>query len=159
TIAAGLAALLLAGAGHAQDSERRRTDEFYRPYAQISSGQVKTFDYRLQPGETLFDVAGRFLGDPYKASILQKLNKISDPLKVKAGDSVQVPRPKLGLQFSLQKLEGEDVRDVNPNYKFAPGDRFQLRVSANVDGYLYVFNRSAKGNIERLFPAEDRKAP
>jgi hypothetical protein len=90
--------------------------------------------------------------------VLAKLNNISDPLRLAAGRKIKVPRPKLALRYTLYRLAGEDVEAVGANYRFKAGDRFQVRMSANMDGYLYLFNRSAEGDITPLFPYEGRKA-
>jgi len=74
--------LLIANApGWAQSSGAR---QFYTP---SSDGSGQTMDYAVQPGETLFHIAERFLGDPYRAESLAKENAISDPLRPRAGTS------------------------------------------------------------------------
>lgn len=44
-----------------------------------------------------------------------------------------------------------EVSDLKP---FRDGDRFRFRVQSNVDGYLYIFLRGARGETQLLFPYE-----
>jgi murein DD-endopeptidase MepM/ murein hydrolase activator NlpD len=148
---------MAATAALAADASQIRS--FYHPYD--SAGSQKTVSYTVKTGETLFDIAEKLLGDPYQASALAKRNKIRDPLHLEAGMVIQVPAPRLSLRYSMQKLvkssSGFDVEPVRDGAKLAAGDRFQLWLAANCDGYLYIFNRDAKGDVQRVFPASDRK--
>lgn len=139
-----------------------QTDNFYESKGitldREGNYQGSTILYTVRENETLFQIAERFLGDPYKAQTLAKLNNISDPLRLTPGRKIKIPRPKLALRYTIYRLNGEDVEAVGANYRFKAGDKFQVRLSANVDGYLYLFNRDADGGITPLFPYEGRKA-
>jgi hypothetical protein len=106
-------------------------------------------------GETLFHIAARVLGDPYQASVLQKLNGIGDPLKLEDGQKIKIAAPRRGILYSFQKLENDcDISEVNENYRFRNGDRFQFRMASNFDGYLYLYNQTSNGRLEQLFAGE-----
>jgi hypothetical protein len=136
---------------------------FYRPYA---SANGKTVTYTVKPGETLFEIADRLMGDPYQAQALARRNNIRDPLHPEAGTRLEVPVPRLAIRYSIQKLvnapaaEGQksrfDVAPISGAPRLASGDRFQIWLAANCDGYLYIFNRDADGNVKRIFPASGR---
>src|SRR5258708_9550466 len=109
--------------------------------------------YTVKAGETLFHIAERLLGDPYKAAALAKLNGIKDPLQLKEGQKIQLPQARQGILYSFQKLEEDcNVIDVNESYKFRDGDRLQLRLPANFEGYLYLYNQTAAVRLEQIYP-------
>jgi uncharacterized protein DUF4384/LysM domain-containing protein len=152
--------LLLASAalGAAADADRA----FYRPYDTRPNG--KTIGYTVKPGETLFDIADKVMGDPYQAEGLAKRNGIRDPLHLEAGSRIEVPVPRLAIRYSIQKLvtgEGQesryDVAAVSGAPRLPAGARFQIWLAANCDGYLYILNRDAQGKVNRLFPSGDRR--
>lgn len=151
--------LLLAQGGEADDL-------FYQPFRVAADGgaeaarKMPTFVHAAEKGETLFHIAERFLHDPYKARILEQLNDVSDPLRLREGQKILVPRPQMALKYEVQKLQdNKDLKLVGSQERFQAGDRFQVRLSANMDGYLYVANREANGDVHLLFPGPKRKAP
>src|SRR5437764_1373126 len=111
-LGAALVTSLAAQTGHKVSDdphESKSLDQFYNPYgiAVVSdrgSDNKGTITYTIQKGETLFDIAEKLLGDPYKASMLAKMNGIRDPMHLTAGDKIKVPRPKLSLLYSIQTL-------------------------------------------------------
>lgn len=128
-----------------------KLEQFYEPVSSASSHKIV---YRVREGDTLFSIAQRILGDPYHARLLQEVNGISDPLSVAPGRSIQVPVPALGILYSLEKVDNCDLVSVNEQQSFRPGDRFKLRLSANIEGYAYLFNRRPDGAFVRLSGAE-----
>ncbi|GLV28105.1 hypothetical protein TomTYG75_06290 [Sphingobium sp. TomTYG75] len=54
------------------------------------------FVYRVEPGDTMQDIAQRFLGDRMKFYLLARYNKLAVPAALKPGQTVRVPglRPK-----------------------------------------------------------------
>jgi hypothetical protein len=154
---------LMAGAlatAAAFGADQNQVKSFYHPYD--TSGSTKTVAYTVKPGDTLFDIAEKLMGDPYEAAALAKRNKIRDPLHLEAGSVIQVPAPHLAIRYSIQKLvkgsSGFDIEQPGDGSKFAAGDRFQIWLAANCDGYLYIFNRDAKDDVKRVFPSSDRKS-
>jgi len=122
-----------------------------------ADGSARTTTYTVKEGETLFHLAERHLGTPYAGEQLAKLNKIQDPLRVPAGTKLQVPVvTKLSILYSLERMEDGELVQQDPETSMRAGDRFFLRVAANMPGYLYAFNRHADGEILRVFPAGNR---
>jgi Domain of unknown function (DUF4384) len=60
-----------------------------------------------------------------------------------------------GMEITLERLEGQAWKTVNPALIFASGDRVRFRFKANFDGFLYVTNRSTSGNFDLLFPRKE----
>jgi Domain of unknown function (DUF4384) len=59
------------------------------------------------------------------------------------------------MEITLERLDGEDWRSVDPALVLAKGDRVRFRFRTNFDGYLYVMNQSTSGLYEQLFPREE----
>jgi LysM repeat protein len=150
-----LSTLLLSGLALAAPAlAETPLEKFYQP---LSSENAKRIEYRVKEGDTLFGIAQRILGDPYKARLLQDVNKIEDPFQLEPGQKLRIPVPALGILYSIQKEEGADLVEVTEQHRFKAGDRFRLRLTANLEGYLYIFNRKPNGDIERLNPESRKK--
>ena len=122
-----------------------------------ADGSARTTSYTVKEGETLFHLAERLMGSPYAAEKLAKLNNIQDPLRISAGTKLQMPvAAKLSIVYSMEKIEDGDLTQQDPEKPMRAGDRFFVRVAANMPGYLYAFNRHADGEIQRVFPAGNR---
>jgi hypothetical protein len=61
------------------------------------------------------------------------------------------------IQFLVEPAGGAAcrVREVDEETVFKEGDRFKLRLQANVSGYLYVVSKNSSGDIRLLYPAAD----
>jgi hypothetical protein len=59
------------------------------------------------------------------------------------------------MEITLERLDGEDWRSIDPALVLAQGDRVRFRFRTNFDGYLYVMNQSTSGRYEQLFPREE----
>ena len=59
-------------------------------------GSPDSFNYTLQPGDTLSSVAQRFLDEPLKFHILARFNGITDPTRLAPGRVIKVPGRKAG---------------------------------------------------------------
>lgn len=53
--------------------------------------------------------------------------------------------------IDLQDSSGR-LRRVSPSYTFRSGDGIKLQVKSKTDGYLYVFNQDAAGQVTPLYP-------
>ena len=51
----------------------------------------RSFPYKVRPGETLSELAGRFLGDPMKFYALARYNGISAPANMEVGQALLIP--------------------------------------------------------------------
>jgi len=65
----------------------------------------------------------------------------------------------LGLRYSLFEYEKIGSRwnaeEVSPDKTFRTGDRVQIQVESNEDGYLYIIQRGTSGDWTVLFPAKE----
>lgn len=65
----------------------------------------------------------------------------------------------LGLRYSLYQYEQVDGRwqaqQVAPDRIFQTGDRIQIQVESNEDGYLYILQRGTSGLWSVLFPSKE----
>ncbi len=52
---------------------------------------VKNFYYRVESGESLSIIAGKFLDDPMKFVVLARYNRLDNPSKLAPGDRIRVP--------------------------------------------------------------------
>lgn len=75
-------------------------------------GAQDSFNYTLQPGDTLSSIAQRFLDEPLKFHILAKFNGISDPSRLAPGHTIRIPGKKSSSGPSLMP-PGNDSRRVN----------------------------------------------
>ena len=57
-------------------------------------GDQDSFNYTMQPGDTLSSIAQRFLNEPLKFYILARFNGITDPSRVVPGRIIKVPGKK-----------------------------------------------------------------
>lgn len=68
----------------------------------------------------------------------------------------------LGLRYSLFQYEKVGSRwnadEVSPDKNFRTGDRVQVQVEANEEGYLYIVQRGTSGDWNVLFPSQDINA-
>jgi hypothetical protein len=58
----------------------------------------------------------------------------------------------LGLRYSILKVEGANSFEVPANTRFKSGDRIQLQVESNSDGYLYIVTQGSSGAWQVMFP-------
>lgn len=59
------------------------------------------------------------------------------------------------MEITLDRLDGENWKSIDPALVLAQGDRVRFRFRTNFDGYLYVMNQSTSGKYEQLFPREE----
>src|ERR1700741_4555686 len=100
--------LALAAAAMAQTYS---LEDFYQPLND-DGGKARRISYRVRENETLFTIAQRFFGDPYKAQMLAKVNHIDDPMVVEAVKTIEIPIPALGILYSLQRPEWCELLEV-----------------------------------------------
>jgi hypothetical protein len=56
------------------------------------------------------------------------------------------------MELSLERLDSNTWRSIDPGLVLAQGDRVRFKFRTNFDGYLYVMNQSTSGTYEQLFP-------
>jgi hypothetical protein len=59
------------------------------------------------------------------------------------------------MEITLERMEGDAWRVVDPGLVLAQGDRVRFRYRTNFDGYLYVTNLGTSGKYDQLFPHAD----
>ncbi len=77
------------------------------------------------------------------------------------GPSSRVPainalRTPLGLRYAVLKVNGAESVEVAPSTRFKSGDRIQLKIQTNSDGYLYVIAQGSSGAWQVMFPAKSK---
>ncbi|MFN0317281.1 MAG: DUF4384 domain-containing protein [Burkholderiales bacterium] len=78
-----------------------------------------------------------------------------------SGPSTRVPainavRTPLGLRYAVLKVNGAESVEVAPSTRFKSGDRIQLKIQTNSDGYLYVIAQGSSGAWQVMFPAKSK---
>jgi hypothetical protein len=68
----------------------------------------------------------------------------------KEPQSVETP---LGVRYSVLKYTGQDAVEVSPKTRFHSGDRIQLKVQFNDDGYLYLVHQGTSGAWQLMYPS------
>src|SRR5262245_50908957 len=79
---------------------------------------------------------------------------------VMASDRVQTAAapeagPALGLRYTVLKLEGREMREVPVTTEFHAKDKIQLKVEANIPGYLYIIAQGSSGTWRPMFPSAE----
>ncbi|MEO8125458.1 MAG: DUF4384 domain-containing protein [Bryobacteraceae bacterium] len=59
----------------------------------------------------------------------------------------------LGVRYSVLKYTGQDAVEVSPKTRFHSGDRIQLKVQFNDDGYLYLVHQGTSGAWQLMYPS------
>jgi len=59
------------------------------------------------------------------------------------------------MEITLERLDGDQWRVIDPGLVLAQGDRVRFRYRTNFDGYLYVTNLGTSGKYDQLFPREE----
>ena len=60
----------------------------------------------------------------------------------------------LGLRYAILKVEGTEAKEVPASTKFQAGDRIQIKIQSNSDGYLYIASQGTSGKWQVLFPTK-----
>jgi hypothetical protein len=61
----------------------------------------------------------------------------------------------LGLRYTIIKRVGSSAQEVPVDTVFRSGDRIQVAVETNEDGFLYIIARGSSGAWKPLFPSEE----
>jgi hypothetical protein len=59
------------------------------------------------------------------------------------------------MEITLERMEGNSWRAIDPGLVLAQGDRVRFRFRTNFEGYLYVTNQTTSGTYEQLFPRQE----
>ena len=66
------------------------TGDTTTPAEPVDLGTIETFDYEVQPGDTIWKLARTY---HTTTKIIMELNGITDPKKMRAGDTIKIPKP------------------------------------------------------------------
>lgn len=114
-----------------------------------------TITYTVKEGDTLDSIAENLMGDSALATDLASFNDLSSPSSLKAGEKIVVPNPIIGVSSEIM-VKSKGDKDFGPPQRFGvqfkKGDEYKLRFESNVNGYMYVLRKGAKG-LEYLYPA------
>ncbi len=114
-----------------------------------------TITYTVKEGDTLDSIAENLMGDPALAADLASFNDLSSTAGLKSGEKIVVPNPIIGVSSEIM-IKSATEKDFGPPQRFGvdfkKGDEYKLRFESNVNGYLYVLRKGAKG-LEYLYPA------
>lgn len=72
--------------------------------------------------------------------------------------SGETPIERVG-RIAVRLVENERERDVRLDHIFRTGDEIRFKISSNRDGWLYVINRTPKGEFRLLWPPENTVRP
>jgi len=61
-------------------------------------------------------------------------------------------QPQMALNYKILLLRNCELQQVPDNFVFYGGDKFRLAFQANMDGFLYIFNKGTTGAGRLLFP-------
>jgi tetratricopeptide (TPR) repeat protein len=75
---------------------------------------VKNFYYKVESGDSLSIIAGKFLEDPMKFVILARYNKLENPSKLAPGDRIRVPGKMPEDLWRKQKKKKQPRRRTSP---------------------------------------------
>jgi len=80
-------------------------------------------------------------------------SSMSDKPKTQKSSQVAKKEKYMGIAYWIDLVDanGKTTR-VDPNRTFKSGERIQLIIESNRDGYLYVLNIGSSGNSHILFP-------
>jgi hypothetical protein len=59
------------------------------------------------------------------------------------------------MEITLERMEGDAWKAVDPGLVLEQGDRVRFRYRTNFDGYLYVTETGTSGDYEHLFPLSE----
>ncbi len=120
----------------------------------------ETITVTVKEGETIESIAESMMGSAGMASGLAAYNKLSSTAILNPGDKIVIPNPIIGVssKISVKSKGAKEFGDPeNLGVVFKKGDEYKLRFETNVNGYLYVFRKGAKG-VAMLYPAALKKS-
>ncbi len=120
----------------------------------------ETITVTVKDGDTVESIAESMMGSAGMAPGLAAYNKLSSSATLTPGDKVVIPNPIIGVSSKISvknKGQKEFGDPENMGVSFRKGDEYKLRFETNVNGFLYVFRKGAKG-VNILYPAALKKS-
>lgn len=81
-------------------------------HAADQSGQINTDVHKVEQGETLWDIAERYLGDPLEWRQLQPGSGVEEPRLLQPGTTIPIPAAREAFPATVLHLKGEGWRTV-----------------------------------------------
>lgn len=119
-----------------------------------------TITVTVKDNDTLESISESMMGSAGMSPGLAAFNKLSSSATLSPGDKVTIPNPIIGAssKISVKSKGSKEFGDPqNFGVTFKKGDEYKLRFESNVNGFMYVFRKSAKG-VNILFPAALKKS-
>ncbi len=79
-------------------------------------------------------------------------NRPGSHIEVSPNRQTSSAQVRFGVRYSVMKVAGLDMVEVSPKSRFRKGDRIQLKVQVNNDGYLYVVHQGTSGAWRVMYP-------
>ena len=100
---------------------------------------------------------------PKVAATTRGPQPLPPPPPAAAGNTSRVPAinaglAPLGLRYSILKVNGAESTEVPPSTQFKSGDRIQLKIQTNSDGFLYIVSQGSSGAWDVRFPSKSKNA-
>ena len=154
-----LAWIALATGIIASTPARAADGEARRFYSAVPGGGDRTMDYEVKEGDTLFHIAERFLGSPYRRRRIREKQRHRRPVTPQSRHRIKVPAVEASILYSIEKLTpaGEFLQ-YGGNDAMSAGDRFFVRISANADGYLICSTGPAMAVSRASFPLPNARS-
>ncbi|MDX2116607.1 MAG: LysM domain-containing protein [Planctomycetota bacterium] len=78
--------------------------------------------YRVQPGDTLASISRKFFGTSSKATIITRANPFKDPMRLKPGDELLIPKDPSNIQGKPAPKPESPSESEGREYEVQPGD-------------------------------------
>lgn len=150
-----LAAITSAAVAQGLPPEERLTarELFFVPAAKSAVARANTPARPANPARPIpVEVARKV--EKQKAPPAEMLRTRSEAQILQAGYMPETLKP-LGLRYTIIKRVGSNAEEVPANTVFRSGDRIQVAVESNEDGYLYIIARGSSGAWKPLFPSPE----
>ncbi|WP_418921962.1 FecR family protein [Comamonas testosteroni] len=135
-------------------------------HAQITPRGSDAIAHRVVPGDTLEELAARYLGDHKRWTSLQSHNKVLDPLRLRPGSVLEIPTRLLRAAMASVEFVQGDVQTTRPLDHLADpgsappqpvrkGQVLQEGDSLQVPANAFVSVRLADGSLVRVQSESD----
>ncbi|MDR5170475.1 FecR domain-containing protein [Methylobacillus flagellatus] len=116
-----------------------------------ASAQADTVSHTVEPGDSLYKLAARYMGDPLAWPDIQKLNRISNPHRLRPGASLLIP--KLSSAVTASFVHGEVLlldNAGNPIKSISRGDQLAEGNIVRTGQNSYLSLEFADNSVARI---------
>ncbi|MPS49352.1 FecR domain-containing protein [Methylobacillus sp.] len=116
-----------------------------------ASAQAGTISHSVEPGDNLYNLAARYMGNPHAWPDIQKLNHISNPHRLKPGTSLLIPKVSSTVTASFVHGEAWLVDDAGNTIKrIAHGDQLNEGDIVRTGQHSYLSLEFADHSVARI---------